>query len=182
MNLHERVTAKFLPLAIGKLKLEAMAAHAFATHIADVHTHIHIASQLCTAPNALKSATLDIMLERWLRALPEYAEPKQQLEVLKIAASETPRLDTAVALLLHTRIFEISISERKLSESNALQVASLLSRALPAFWLLAQYSETSEHLSQKSLVSVLQAALAQPLEFASEAAQIYLEPDHISDR
>jgi hypothetical protein len=107
--------------------------------------------------------------------LPEHESPGRLLSSVKATAAVAPPLDPAVAFLIHARIFEICASQRMLSDSEALHVASLLARALPAFWLLAQHSASTERTSRKELAAVLRAALGQPLALALESAPVFLD-------
>ena len=174
MPLREHVFARFRPVATGALCLDPDSADAFASHLANANEGIHVTTQLCLGANALKSETLNVMLERWFRLLPEYESPRNALRGQPGPLASLPELDQASALLLHTRVFEVCVSQRGLSESNALAVAAHLKAAAVAFWVLAQHSASTERKSQRDLCALLRAVLDQPLSHALEAANIYL--------
>ncbi len=176
MPLRDHVFARFRPVAIGQLRLDPEAADAFASHIANANEGIHVISQLCMGANALQSKTLNVMLERWFRLLPEYESPARCLQAKPGAKTELPTLESSRALLLHSRVFEVCISERSLSESLALAVAHHIREASAPFWIFAQHSASTERRSQKDLCALLRAVLDQPLRHANEAAQIFLAP------
>lgn len=176
MPLREHVFARFRPVATGQLRLDAEAADAFASHLANANEGIHVISQLCMGANALQSKTLDVMFERWFRLLPEYEAPARCLRAKPGPVADLPVLEPSKALLLHSRVFEVCISERKLTESGALAVANHIREASAPFWIFAQHSASTERRSQRDLCALLRAVLGLPLAHALEAAQIYLEP------
>lgn len=177
MPLREHVFARFRPVATGPLRLDAEAADAFASHVANANEGIHVISQLCMGANALQSGTLDIMLERWFRLLPEYQAPARCLQAKPGPKMALPALESARALLLHSRVFEVGVSQRGLSESLALAVAHHVREASAPFWILAQHSASTQRRSQRDLCALLRAVLDRPLHQALEAARIYLDPD-----
>ena len=178
MTLRDRQFDSFHALATGTLRLDPETASAFATHLANACAGLHVIGQLCTAPNALQSATLANMLERWFRLLPEFAAAKQILERKPGPAQPAPNLDAASALFLHARVLEVSLSRRALPEHQALQVAKLVSEAASAFFALEQKCRAPDRHTQKLLGSTLRTALGQPLSQVQEAAGIYLGSGH----
>lgn len=176
MTLRDHVFARYRPVATGQLRLDDEAADAFASHLANANEGIHVVSQLCMGANALQSKTLDAMLERWFRLLPEYESPARSLLGKAGPKTVLPALEASRALLLHSRVFEVCVSERRLPESAALAVASHLRDAAAPFWIFAQHSASTERRSQRDLCALLRAVLDQPLTHARAAAKIYLEP------
>lgn len=180
MPLRDHVFARFRPLASGQLRLDAEAADAFASHLANANEGIHVISQLCMGANALQSTTIDVMLERWFRLLPEYQGPVRCLQAKPGPVADLPALESSRALLLHSRVFEVCVSERHLSESQALAIAGHIREASAPFWIFAQHSSSTERRSQKDLCALLRAVLGLPLSHALEAAQIYLHAGEAS--
>jgi hypothetical protein len=174
MPLRDHVFARFRPVATGLLRLDQEAADAFASHIANANEAIHVIAQLCMGANALQSKTIDVMLERWFRLLPEYESPARCVRSKAGAKATLPSLEASRALMIHSRVFEVCVSERKLTESHALAVAYHVREAAAPFWILAQHSAGSGRHSQRDLCALLRAVLDQPLSHAREAAQIYL--------
>ena len=117
------------------------------------------------------------MLERWFRLLPEFEPARQILERKAGPAQAVPSLDAVSTLLLHARVLEVCLSQRCLSEDQALQVAGLVREAASAFFALEQKSRAPERHTQKLLCATLRTALGMPLTQASEAARIYLGTD-----
>jgi hypothetical protein len=174
MPLREHVFARFRPVATGALRLDPESADAFASHLANANEGIHVVSQLCTGPNALKSETLDAILERWFRLLPEYDSPRRALAAKPGPETSLPALEASRAVLLHSRVLEVCLSQRRCTESDALAIATHLGRAAAPFWILAQHSASTERRSQRDLCALLRAVLSQPLQHALEAAHLYL--------
>lgn len=174
MPLREHVFARFRPVARGLLRLDDESSDAFAAHLANANESIHVVSQLCLGANALRSETLDVMLERWFRTLPEYLPVRQAMRARPGEALQLPALEPGAALLLHARVFEVAVSRRGLSESDALAVAGHVKQAAAPFWLLAQRSASTERKSQRDLGALLRAALGLPLDHALEGARLYL--------
>lgn len=177
MSLREHVFTRFRPVAAGHLRLDPEAADAFASHLANANGGIHVITQLCMGANALQSATLDVMLDRWFRLLPEYQPVVRCLLAKPGPMMDLPELEASRSLLLHSRVFEVAVSQRKLSESLALAVAHHVREASAPFWILAQHSASTERRSQRDLCALLRAALDRPLGHAIEAAKIYLSQD-----
>lgn len=114
------------------------------------------------------------MLERWFRLLPEFNAAKQILE-RKIGPSQpAPDLDAASALLLHARIFEVSLTQRALPEHQALLVANLIRDAAGDFFALEQKCRAPDRRTQKVLCATLRNALGEPLKLAQEGALVFL--------
>lgn len=174
MALRDRIFAKFHQIATGTLRVSADVADEFASHIANAHEGLHVVSQLCTGANALQSSTLALMLERWFRLVPEYEMPARLLTKRPGQAANVPAITGASALMLHSRVLEVCVSQRGLPESQALQVAHHVSQAAGAFFALAQHSMASEKHTQKALCSILRASLGLPLQHLKEAASVYL--------
>lgn len=174
MTLHTQALSCFKAVATGTLRLDPEVAAAFAQHVADANEGIFIIGQLCTGPNALASKTMSIMLERWFRAIPGYLYPRLVLEGKRGAAQVVPELGAVTDLLLHGRVLELCISQRGLSESQALQVADLLRRAAPAFFALQQKCMAPERHTQRVLCATLRTVVGQPLQDALAAADIFL--------
>ncbi|UCV19807.1 hypothetical protein [Ferribacterium limneticum] len=177
MTLRAKLLASFHALATGTLRLDPASADAFSNHVANACEGLHVIGQLCTAPNALQSATLAIMLERWFRLLPEFEAARQILERKAGPSQVAPNLDAASALLLHSRILEVSLSQRALPETRAMRVADLVRDAASAFFALEQKCRAPDRHTQKLLAATLRAALGQPLSQAREAACIFLNSD-----
>jgi hypothetical protein len=174
MPLRDHVFARFRPVATGVLLLDPESADAFAWHIANANEGIHVISQLCLGANALKSETLDAMLGRWFRLLPEYAAPKRSLSAKPGPAASLPSLEQPRAMQLHSRVLEVCVSQRHLPESDALAVATHVQNAAAPFWIFAQHSASKERKSQRDLCALLRAVLGLPLEHGLEAAKLYL--------
>lgn len=177
MSLGEQIFTAFHAVATGTLRLDPDSAQVFATHVAKANEGIHVVGQLCTGPNALKSETLALMLERWLRLLPEYAPVKRILDGRPGAAQSIPALDAGSALLLHARVFEVCVSQRGLSESRSLQVANHVREAAAGFFALEQKCRAPTRHTQRLLCATLRAALGVPLQNAMEAGHVYLGAD-----
>ena len=178
MTLRDQQFESFHALATGTLRLDPETASAFATHLANACAGLHVICQLCTAPNALQSATLASMLERWFRLLAEFAAAKQILERKPGPTQPAPNLDDASALLLHARILEVCLSQRALPEQQALRVAKFVCEAASAFFAREQKCRAPDRHTQKLLSSTLRTALGQPLSQVQEAAGIYLGTGH----
>ena len=114
MTLREKLLASFHAVGTGTLRLDPHSAAAFALHIAAANEGIHVAGQLCTAPNAFKSETLALTLERWFRLLPEYDSPKRVLESNLGQARVAPELSAASSFLLHARVLEVHGARTKI--------------------------------------------------------------------
>lgn len=168
----DQVFARFHAVATGTLRLPPEVADEFASHVARADEGIHVVGQLCATPNALQSSTLGIMLERWLRLLPEYEMPARVLAERSGAAAPVTEIGTATALLLHARVFEVGVSQLRLAESQALQFATHVQKAASAFYLLEQLCRAVDRHPQKKLLGALRAALGEPLAHASEAAAV----------
>jgi hypothetical protein len=177
MALRDKQLDSFHALATGTFRLDPETASTFATHVANACEGLHVIGQLCTAPNALQSATLAIMLERWFHLLPEFDAARQILDRKAGPSQPAPNLDAASALLLHARILEVCLSQRGLPEDQALQVANLIRDAASAFFALEQKCRAPERHTQKLLGATLRTALGQPLSLAQEAAYIFLDSD-----
>jgi hypothetical protein len=177
MTLRDKLLTSFHALATGTLRLDPESAGAFSTHLANACEGLHVIGQLCTAPNALQSATLAIMLERWFHLLPEFDAARQILERKAGQSQAVPNIDAASALLLHARILEVGLSQRGLPETQALQVANLVRDAASAFFALEQKCRAPDRHTQKLLSATLRTALGQPLSQAREAARIFLDSD-----
>lgn len=177
MTLRDKSLASFNALATGSLRLNAETAAAFSAHVANACEGLHVIAQLCTAPNALKSETLAIMLERWFRLLPEFESARQVLARKPGPLQAAPNLDAASALLLHARVLEIGLSQRGLPPERAQQVAKLVGEAASAFFALEQKCRAPDRHTQKLLGATLRTALGQPLTQAQEAARIFLGTD-----
>ncbi|MDP3540087.1 MAG: hypothetical protein Q8S26_15440 [Azonexus sp.] len=176
MALRDKQLDSFHALATGTLRLDPETAVAFSNHVANACEGLHVIGQLCTAPNALQSATLAIMLERWFCPFPEFEAARQILERKAGPSQPAPNLDAATALLLHARILEVCLSQRALPENHALQVANLVRDAASAFFALEQKCRAPERHTQKLLGATLRTALGKPLLLAHEAARIFLNP------
>jgi hypothetical protein len=174
MNLRVNLLASFRSVATGTLRLDAEAADAFSEHITAANDGIHVIGQLCTGPNALDSATLALMLDRWFRLLSEYASPRLELERKVGTAQTAPELSPESGLLLHARVLEVCISQRGLSEPQAMHVATHVRASAPAFFALEQKCRAPDRHSQRLLCATLRAALGKPLDHAEEAASVYL--------
>lgn len=174
MTLRERLLTSFHSAAVGTLRMGEVPAAVFAEHIANANASLHVVGQLCTGPNALKSETLAVMLERWFRTLDEYGQPKQVLDARPGRSDAAADLDAASALLLHTRVFEVCTSQKRLTEPQALEVANCVRQAAPAFFALEQKCRAPDRHTQRVLCATLRAALGKPLGYAEEAAGIYL--------
>ena len=174
MTLRERAFARFRPVATGVLRLDPESADAFASHLANANEGIHVVSQICMGPNALKSETLDLMLERWFRLLPEYKPPRNALRARPGPSMSLPALEADRALLVHARLLEVSLSQRNLNQSDALTVAEGFTKAAGPMWVFAQHSASTERRSQRDLCALLRAALEAPLDEANRAAAVYL--------
>jgi hypothetical protein len=174
MPLREHIFARFHPVATGVLRLDPESADAFASHLANANEGIHVVSQLCMGPNALKSETLDVMLERWFRLLPEYEPPRHALAAKPGPEANLPALESSLAGLLHSRILEVCVSQRRCTESDALAIATHFREAAAPFWIFAQHSASTERRSQRDLCALLRAVLGRPLQHALEAAHLYL--------
>jgi hypothetical protein len=174
MTPREKLLNSFHSVAVGTLRLGDVPAAVFAEHIANANVSLHVVGQLCTGPNALKSETLAVMLERWFRTLTEYEQPKRVLDAKPGKSDAAPDLDTASSLLLHARVFEVCTSQRRLTESQAREVANHVRQAAPAFFSLEQRCRAPDRHTQRILCATLRAALGQPLQYAQEAASIYL--------
>lgn len=177
MTLRDKQFDSFHALASGTLRLAPETAGVFATHVADACAGLPVIGQLCTAPNALQSATLAAMLERWFRLLPEFAAAKQMLDSKPGPSQSAPSLDAASALFLHARVLEIGLSQRQLPEVQALRVADLVRDAASAFFALEQKCRAPDRHTQKLLGATLRTALGQALTRAEEAAGIFLGSD-----
>jgi hypothetical protein len=88
--------------------------------------------------------------------------------------ARAPAIAEATALMLHSRVLEVCISQRGLPESQSLQVAHHVRQAVSAFFALAQHSMAPEAHSQRVLCSILRASLGLPLRHLQEAASAYL--------
>jgi hypothetical protein len=176
MTLREHVFARFRPVATGQLRLDPESADSFASHIANANAGIHVITQLCIGANGLKSETLNLMLERWFRLLPEYDAPARALLAKPGPATALPALESSRALLLHSRVLEVCFSQRQFSESRAFEIANHVREASAPFWIFAQHSASTERMSQRDLCALLRAVLDRPLRHALEAAHIYLAP------
>jgi len=174
MPLRERIFAKFYQIASGTLRLGPNDCEDFASGVANAHAGLHVVRELCTAANGLQSATLHAMFGRWFSLLPEYDIPRRILEAKPGAIAAFPEIDRPMALLCHSRVFEVCMSERKLAESQALQVAKHVTAAVSGFFALEQACMFPEEHTQRRLCSVLRAALGQPLAQAQAAAKVYL--------
>lgn len=174
MPLREKLLASFHAVGTGTLRLDTESAAAFASHIANANEGIHVVGQLCVGPNALKSETLALMLERWFRLLPEYRSPKRVLESKAVQAQAVPELSAATSLLLHARVLEVCVSQRGLSEAKSLGVATHVREAAAGFFALEQKCRAPDRHTQRVLCATLRAALGRPLEHACEAAHVYL--------
>ena len=174
MTRREKLLASFHAVAVGTLRLGELPAVAFAEHIASANESLHVVGQLCTGPNALQSETLAVMLDRWFRTLGEYEQPKRLLDAKPGKSEPVPELDAASSVLLHSRVFEVCVSQRRLAESQALEVANHFRQAAAAFFALEQRCRAPDRHTQRVLCATLRAVLGQPLEFAREAAGIYL--------
>jgi hypothetical protein len=174
MPLREHVFARFHPVATGALRLDPESADAFASHIANANQGIHVVSQLCTGPNALKSETLDVMLERWFRLLPEYESPRRVLALKPGPEATLPALEHSLAVLLHSRVLDVCVTQRRRTESDALAIATHVKEPAAPFWILAQHSASTERRSQRDLCALLRAVLGRPLQHGLEAAHLYL--------
>lgn len=172
--LRDRLLASFHAVGTGTLRLDAESAAAFASHIANANEGTHVVGQLCVGPHALESGTLALMLERWFRLLPEYDAPQRILERKAAQAPAAPELDAAHAVLLHARVLEVCLSQRKLSESQALAVAHHVREAAAAFFALEQKCRAPDRHTQRVLCATLRGTLGKPLEHAREAAAIFL--------
>src|SRR5574343_65569 len=173
MTLRDKQLTSFHALATGTLRLPPDAADTFATHLANACEGLHVIGQLCTAPNALQSATLANMLERWFRLLPEFVAAGKILERKSGPSQPAPKLDAASAMFLRARILEVCLSQRALSEAQALQVANLVGEAAGAFFALEQKCRAPERHTQKLLCATLRTALGEPLTQAQAAARIF---------
>lgn len=174
MALREQLLACFHAVGTGTLRLDPESAAAFASHIAAANAGIHVVGQLCVGPNALKSETLALALERWFRLLPEYDSPQRVLASRAGTALAPPELGAATAVLLHARVFEVCVSQRHLTEPQALAVANHLRAAAAGFFALEQKCRAPERHSQRTLCATLRGALGAPLEHAREAAAVFL--------
>lgn len=174
MTPREKLITAFQSVATGTLRLDPESAATFATHIANANQAIHVIGQLCTSPNALSSDTLAAMLDRWFRLLPEYEMPRLVLARKPEQGLSAPDLDAATSLMLHTRVMEVCISQRKYSESLALQVATHIRKAAPGFFALEQKCRAPDRHTQRVLLATLRGALSLPFQHASEAASLYL--------
>ena len=174
MTHREKLFAKFYQVATGILRLDSESAEAFATHVANANEAIHVVSSLCTGANALKSETLAVMLERWFRVLPEYDIPRRLLNSRPGLAAPVVQVESANALMLHSRVFEVCVTQRKLPESQSLQVANHIREAVSAFFALEQRCRAPERHTQKVLCATLRTALGHPLSHAREGALVFL--------
>lgn len=174
MTLRDKQLNSFHALATGTLRFDPETANAFSTHLANGCEGLHVIGQLCTAPNALQSPTLAIMLERWFRLLPEFETARQILERRPGPLQPAPNLDAATALLLHARILEVCLSQRALPEDRALLVTTCVRDAASAFFALEQKCRAPDRHTQKLLGATLRTAMGQPLSLAQEAARIFL--------
>ena len=177
MPLRDRIFAKFHQVATGTLRLPPEVADEFASHIANANEGLHVVFQLCTGANALQSGTLAPMLERLFGLVPEYEMPALLLAQKPGQVAEVSAISGAAALMLHSRVFEVCISERGLPESQALQVAQHVRQAASAFFALAQRCMAPETHTQKVLCSILRASLSLPLQHLQEAARVYLQSE-----
>lgn len=168
----DKVFAKFHAVATGTLRLAPEVADEFASHVARADEGIFVVWQLCAGPNALQSATLAIMLERWLRLLPEYEMPARVLAERPGTAAPVKEINAATALMLHARVLEVGVSQLQLAESQALQLATHVQKAASAFIALEQLCCAVDRHPQKKLLGALRAALGEPLEHALEAAAV----------
>jgi hypothetical protein len=174
MTLREKLLASFHAVGTGTLRLDPESAAAFASHVANANEGIYVVGQLCVGPNALKSETLALMLERWFRLLPEYSSPKRVLESKAGPAQIAPELSAASSLLLHARVLEVCVSQRNLSESQALAVATHVREAAAGFFALEQKCRAPDRHTQRALCATLRAALGRPLEHARGAATVFI--------
>lgn len=162
------------PVATGALRLDPEAADAFASHLAHANEAIHVITQLCTGPDALKSETLAAMLERWFSLLPEYEAPCLVLAGKPGPAMSLPVLEPSRMQPLRSRVIEVCLSQRRCNEADATAIASHLQEAAGPFWIFAQHSASTERRSQRDLCALLRAVLGQPLQHALAASRLYL--------
>ena len=174
MALRDRLFECFHRVGTGTLRLSPEVADEFASHIANAHDGIYVVPELCTAPNALQSTTVAAMLERWFRLLPEYTMPRSVLEQRPGKAEAFANLSSASTLLLQTRVLEVCVSARMLSEARAMAVATHFGRAAGAFFAFEQACRMPERSSQKRLCGLLRACCGEPLEHGHAAGEIYL--------
>jgi hypothetical protein len=175
MPLRERVFARFHQVATGTLRVSTETADEFASHIAAAHDAIHVFGQLCFGANALQSNTLGVMLERWFRLVPEYEMPARLLANKPGPSATVTPIRESTAMMLHSRVFEICVSQCRLPESQALQVAEHFRQSASAFVALEQKCMAPEKHAQRVLCGTLRAALGLPLQHLHEAASVYLE-------
>jgi hypothetical protein len=107
MTLRDRVFAGFHYAATGTLRLDLESADEFASHIANANEAIHVVGQLCSGANSLKSETLAVMLECWLKLLPGYESPRRVLMNWKGQLAATPQIAQVTGLSLRSRVFEV---------------------------------------------------------------------------
>ena len=178
--LRDRLFAKFHEVATGTLRLDASAADAFASHLANANAAIHVVSSLCTDAGGLRAETLAVMLERWFRLLPEYDGPRKVLAARPGAVATVVQIEPASAAALSARVLDVCMQERRLPEPLAREVANHVLEAASAFLALEQCCRAPERRTQKVLCATLRAALGPPLSHAQAAAERYLDVGRVS--